>query len=381
LKQAIKSVLRTLRRQVNDVGNRLEGYEPVGYGTVPSSLKVCDADECRVCGKVAGVRRPPRIVYLLPRDNRPVGGNKVSYRHSEIIARQGASCRVFHPEKPEFRYTWFANEIVPLKVGHFDPRTDFLVFSEMWAAIAAKFCVPAGIRYAISVQNGYLAQNTAGFSPEVLQSAYRHADLILSISADTSALTRLTHPYVDARRILRLFYSIPPIFSFGPKEKLITYMPRKLRPHSDRMRVYLNNILRDDWRVQAIENLDEGGVAELMSRSSIFLSFSELEGYPLPPIEAALSGNIVVGYTGQGAKEYFRPPVFREVENGDFQTFVREVEVAVADVEAGLLQSSEFVAQTEDLAVRHSAANEIDHLMTFVRRVDAVMSAPVAVSA
>ena len=35
----------------------------------------------------------------------------------------------------------------------------------------------------------------------------------------------------------------------------------------------------------------------------IFLSFSSLEGLGLPPVEAALAGNHVIGYTGEGGNE------------------------------------------------------------------------------
>lgn len=42
--------------------------------------------------------------------------------------------------------------------------------------------------------------------------------------------------------------------------------------------------------------------------SRIFLSFSDLEGLGLPPIEAALCGNYVIGYHGGGGREYWRAP-------------------------------------------------------------------------
>jgi glycosyltransferase involved in cell wall biosynthesis len=369
----VKATLRATRRHLVKAGNWLQGYDPVGDGTVPKSLKTCSEEACRVCGKTAKETRQLRIIYLLPSDDSPVGGNKVSYRECEIIANHGIRCFAFHPEKPGATYTWFSHRVETLKVGHFDPRFDFLVFSEVWAAVAAKFCVPAGLRYAIYVQNGYVTHFSAGFGPDVVRQAYEHADLVLSISADTTEMISVAYPFIPSHKILRIFNSVAPLFSPGEKVRLITYMPRKLRAHSERMCLYLRNVLPEGWRIQPIENLDERGVAALMSQSSIFLSFSELEGFGLPPIEAALSGNIVVGYTGQGAKEYFTPPVFREVSNGDFRSFVAQVLAAIEDVEFGFSKTEDFVKQRASLAKTYSVANETAHVMRFVARIRKVM--------
>ena len=63
----------------------------------------------------------------------------------------------------------------------------------------------------------------------------------------------------------------------------------------------------------------------MLERSKIFMAFSHFEGCPLPPLEAALSGNQVIGYTGQGAKEYWRPEIFEEVASGDVAGFAQRV--------------------------------------------------------
>jgi len=375
MKSAVRHLVRVLRRGSQRFGNWVNNYEPVGTGTMPSSLRICTADVCHSCGKSPGVTRANRIIYLLPYGNSPTGGNKVSYREIEIISDSGTPCFAFHPEKPGFSYGWFSHRVQTLPTGHFDPRTDFLVFSEMWAALATRFCVPARLRYAIFVQNGYLAHNSAGFGFEVLREAYRGADLILSISTDTTQVIKLLYPFVPDSKILRMFYSLPAVFAPGVKEKVITYMPRKLRAHSERLRLYLGNVLPEGWRIRAIDNMEERDVAELMSRSAIFLSFSDLEGYAIPPLEAAISGNIVVGYTGEGTKEYFFGPIFREVPNGNLLRFIAEVQVAIQDVDTNIASDRQFQEQLRSLADTHSVRNEVDHVMRFVNRVREIMSA------
>jgi hypothetical protein len=373
MKQAVRRFARATRRHLVRISNRLEGYDPVGHGTVPRSLHICEDVDCRVCNKIVENKSKLRIVYILPSDNSPTGGHKVSYQQCEIISNHGVDCFAFHAEKPAASYTWFSHNVKTLKTGHFDPQSDFLIFSEGWAAVAATFCIPAGLRYAIFVQNGYLTHEAAGFAESVVCQAYEHASLVLSISSDTSAVISLAYPHVPPEKIIRIRHSVSPLFAPGPKQQLLTYMPRKLRAHAERLRLYLRNALPHEWQMLAIENLDERGVAAVLSRSSIFLSLSELEGCPLPPIEAALSGNIVVGYSGQGAKEYFVRPIFREVQNGDFLRFVAEVQIAVDDAEHGFSQHAAFMAQSSLLAKTHSRANEVAHVMNFVAKVRQIM--------
>ena len=43
----------------------------------------------------------------------------------------------------------------------------------------------------------------------------------------------------------------------------------------------------------------------------------------MPPIEAALAGNKVIGYTGEAGKEYWKKPIFTEVKNGEIMEFCK----------------------------------------------------------
>ena len=45
----------------------------------------------------------------------------------------------------------------------------------------------------------------------------------------------------------------------------------------------------------------------------------------IPPIEAALSGNKVIGYVGGGGSEYWKKPIFTKVENGEIEDFVKKI--------------------------------------------------------
>ena len=49
----------------------------------------------------------------------------------------------------------------------------------------------------------------------------------------------------------------------------------------------------------------------------------------MPPAMAAMSGNRVIGYTGEANKEYFHLPCFEEVNCGDIKDYVTKILKAV----------------------------------------------------
>ena len=123
-------------------------------------------------------------------------------------------------------------------------------------------------------------------------------------------------------KILRINFSINnKKLKISKKTNTITYMPRKLSDHSQLLLFYLKNLLPSNWKIIPLENVSENYLIKSLSRSKFFLSFSNLEGLGIPPIEAALSGNKVIGYTGGGGVEYWKEPIFKKIENGDISNF------------------------------------------------------------
>ena len=45
----------------------------------------------------------------------------------------------------------------------------------------------------------------------------------------------------------------------------------------------------------------------------------------MPPIEAAITNNKVIGYTGEGGKEIWKKPIFTEIESGNILDFVSKI--------------------------------------------------------
>jgi hypothetical protein len=144
-------------------------------------------------------------------------------------------------------------------------------------------------------------------------------------------------------------------------------MPRKLADHSSKVLFFLRNHLPSHWRIQPIDGMNEAGVADLLQRSKIFMSFSHFEGCPLPPLEAALSGNQVIGYTGQGAREYWLPEVFEAVESGNVVSFAQSVLNKVKQLDESPRVPMQSTAINR-LADTYSAARERADMQAFVQR-------------
>ncbi len=117
----------------------------------------------------------------------------------------------------------------------------------------------------------------------------------------------------------------------GEKERKMTFMPRKCSDHL----VQIINILKQrnnfpTWSYVALENMSQKQLIVELKSSALFLSTSYLEGFGLPPAEALSSGTLVVGYDGEGGKEFFNPPFAHAISHGNIIDFVKKAEEMMA---------------------------------------------------
>lgn len=276
------------------------------------------------------------IIFLLPALREPCGGNIVTHNISEVINSleyNNIQSQVLYPLEPEFSPSLFNHAGNLKKDLKLDPSKDFVIVPEIYAAEHAKSLTDIGVSYAINVLNGYLMNleivNNVK-SLEQLNYAYENASFIIGVSDDTIANIKMTFPNCS-EKIIKSFYVVDKA-KFKPidaKKNLITYMPRKLPKHSQLFMFMLSNKLPENWGIQPIDGVSESEVYDIFSNSKIFLSFSEFEGLAMPPVMAALSGNLVIGYTGEGNKEYFNLQCFMEVFSGDIRGFIEKVLVAI----------------------------------------------------
>ena len=300
------------------------------------------------------------IIYLLPEMKGASGGAKVIYNHSLILnyMNSNISSKIVHLKK-DFLYKlelslakkvkffnqtfsgwdgkrmkiskkfkpkkdWYQNKVFSSYNLNFDKKKDFIIIPEIWAHFATdlKF-VEKGINYAIFVQGSYHINSTNNFSN--LKRSYEGAKLIITTSKYSVSYLRTMFPNLR-KKIFKVNLSVDSNkFKIKKKSNLITYMPRKLPEHSSLLLFYLKNLLPKNWKIRALVNITEKELIKSLSISKIFLSFSNFEGLGIPPIEAALSGNKVIGYVGGGGSEYWKKPIFIKVENGEIEDFAKKI--------------------------------------------------------
>ena len=294
------------------------------------------------------------IIFLTHAEKNPSGGAKYIYRYSEIINQiKNFSSEVLHIKKKRtskyknsinkilnlkkditsgwqykdvtytknFKYNWFDHKVKIKQNFNFDKKNDFIILPEIFAHIADELLIKNKINYAILVQNGYVIDSTN--DEKKLLKVYKNAKFILSSSGDTSECIKLKFPKLKLK-ILKVSYCINfGKVNFDLKKNMITYSSRKLPHHSNLVILYLKPHLPKKWTLQNLHNLSNKEFMTLIKRSKIFLSFSYLEGLGLPPVEAALAGNQVIGYTGEGGNEYLKRPLFTKINSGEINKFVK----------------------------------------------------------
>lgn len=276
------------------------------------------------------------IIYICPKGgDKPTGGVKVIYKHAEILSKllpKENHCKVVHFEDLNYICNWFPHNVEFKKDLSFDANKEFAIIPEWMAVYHAKVLQNLEVEYGIFVQNGfYLYKKPQNkFTDLEIFEAYNKAKFILSCADESTECIKLTFPELKDK-IFRVNISVDSTkFNcseeiFKNKENLITYMPRKKNRDIEILIFILNRFLPKGWGLKSIDNYNEDEVIKYLKKSKIFLSFSELEGLGLPPIESALCGNHVIGYTGQGGKEFWNKPIFDEVLQGDIRTFSTKV--------------------------------------------------------
>ena len=302
------------------------------------------------------IKHPLNIIYLNTSERGASGGAKIIYRHSDLINKLNISnitSEVLHIKKSKiskwttsikkklqiksnkhigwdveditvnknYKHKWFEHDVKVKKNFIFDKKKDFIIFPEIHSHFAKKLCINKKIPYAIFALNGYTLETTSDY--QTLRDSYKGAKFILSVSKNISNCVKLAFPNCK-NKIFKSSFSIDnkKLSLKVKKTNTITYMPRKLPQHSELVLFFLKKHLPKNWKIKKIHNFNEKKVFYYLLRSKIFLSFTHFEGLGMPPIEAAIAGNKIIGYTGEGGKEIWNKPIFTEIPNGNILKFV-----------------------------------------------------------
>ncbi len=299
------------------------------------------------------------VYYLCPDHDTPSGGVRVIYRHVDTLNAMGIPAAVMH-HRPGFRCTWFENTTrVVAAPNTVLSGSDVLVVPEWYGPDLST--VPAGPRVVIFNQRAY---GTFDHVPAG-QPLYRGAAALLAVSDDNAGYLRYAFPDIPTHVVRNVVDRSLFRPGDGPGRQ-IAYMPRR---RGDELTEVLHllairGVLRD-WNLAPIDGRSEQETADLLRSSAVFLSFSEREGFGMPPAEAMAAGCYVVGFTGLAGRDFFDPAYCRPVPEGDVLAFARAVEEICATEPEVLAKAGQLASQT--ILDRYSEAGLRDDLRAFYR--------------
>lgn len=312
-----------------------------------------------------------RIIYGVPSSNTPSGGVKVIYRQSEMLNKIGFNSAIWHPDDNQFKCDWFSNSAKTIQTSELSPGNDFIIIPEIWASYFTDKLKDMGFQVGIYVQNCYYTHfNLNSKNVNAIKESYRDADIILSISQDTSKFLKDVFNVPPHKIVLQRYSVDHNLFRPNKKSKLITYMPRKMEQHSNRVISALKNIIPKEWEIRPLNNMSEFEIAQNLSESIIFLAFSEFEGLPVPPVEASLCGNIVIGYHGQGGQEYWFKPNFVEIEQGNILDFTKKTLETIKLIESNNFDIDSMNQTIKLIGEYFSKNNENEMLYRLVSKIN-----------
>lgn len=344
-------------------------------------------------------------VYLVcPDVRRATGGIKTIYRQADVLLRHGLRAAVVHGERG-FRCSFFENQTPVVHAGDLElGPDDVLVLPEVFTVA---FQPPDHLgelrRYArVKIQTA-LGQTAYPIAIRAIRRLVGQAGrvVILSLGAyntfrgctprATWPVNPYRHPRVaatltvseDSQRYLRFAFPGHRVELFKkaidparfmldvPKRPQVCFMPR--RRAEDVIQVLGMLRLRGalaGFETRPIDGMSEAEVARTMAESAVFLSFSDQEGLPRPPMEAMLSRCVVIGYHGRGGREFFLPEHCFPVETGDIVGFVEAAEQVLGRLRE---DPRAYDARTEQarafIRERYSSEREEREVVGFYRSV------------
>lgn len=250
----------------------------------------------------------------------PSGGIKVIYNFVAHLVALGCDARVWHGT-PGFRYAdW--DSPAPVETGRTVTAApgDLLVMPETGGG-KWSFLNPA-VPHVMLCQGMDFVFMDAEFTRGVPGAYPGWPQAVATIGISDAIVTFLERACVPGFPIHAVPVEIESYFVPLEKERRIALMPRRRREDllGAVQLVRRSGGLRrpdGDWEIVLIDGMTQAQVAQELGRSAIFLFGAEREGIGLPGAEAMAAGCYVVGFTGDGAKEYLTPDVASVILDSD----------------------------------------------------------------
>lgn len=315
-----------------------------------------------------------KIFYFCYDHQKPTGGQKQMYRHIDILNRNGYQAYILHTQKG-FRLRWFENNTKVIDGEEFtklyNKRTDYIVLPE---DLGIRILAFPG-RKIIFNQNIYYGFNSFGFN-KINKWPYldKNVKFVMIVSSHNQRYLQFIFPNV---RIRRIYYGVNPkkfIYkSVEQKKKMITILPGKApldnnflyQAISARAQQNYNMLKHYVWKM--VGTYTESKMSRIFGQSTIFIFLSLYEGFGMMPLEAMLSGALVVAYKRGAYSEYLNSSNSFLVDASDKLGLVKKVEEIARKfgTESGRKKLAKISQNAYETAKRYSLEREEKSVLKF----------------
>lgn len=281
-------------------------------------------------------RKKRKILYICFDHQKPTGGQKQMYRHVDILNANGFNAYIMHKNK-NFRLKWFENntKIIDSEKAFsmFDDKKNFIVFPENLNPQFIKF---QGSKIIFN-QNMFYTYNSLKQNALTYFSEFSDIKYILTVSDHNAEYLNYIWPDKKVRRVYNgIKHNIFKYKDLKAKKNIISFLPKKsifdLRFLYNGLQIRsnqnLNFIKQYEWK--PIHNIKESEVAGILSESRIFLFPNTYEGLSLLPLEAMLSGTLVIAFKGGSNLEYLNDSNSFLIEPYNHLHFIKTIEEIIS---------------------------------------------------
>jgi hypothetical protein len=272
-----------------------------------------------------------RIIFFLRASESPSGGEDVIFTHAEILAQHGFNSFVALPQKPRID---FYESRAPLMIHGGKIRFqegDICVIPEVFSDYMDAL-KGVNVKKIMFCQNHFYLPFSA--NPRIGLAEYPVDEIVVSSQAIKEFMGRIyglsDPPLIPYSINTKIFYG-------REKIRQIAYMPRKLPKEAEFIKATFRRAHREyaDVPWVPIHNKTKSETAELLGQSEVFLSLSHRESFGLPPLEAMASGCLVVGFHGDGGREYINDKNGHWADYDDWQSCVDGLSLALKLLDGG----------------------------------------------